>query len=101
LALPSELGLITGQEATVEIGGAGSAGYLWSLEVGEDSGAIDASVGPKQPLPPSRSEPYGGSWPQVLVVRALKPGRATVHLELARPGQTPLIIHDIVIRVSE
>jgi hypothetical protein len=37
----------------------------------------------------------------VLVVRALKPGRATVHLELARPGQTPLIIHDIVIRVSE
>ena len=95
----TELELAVGGEDAIEIGGAGSVGYLWTREVVQGEDIVDASIRAGPPKP-SGTAPMGGSWPQELIVRGLRPGRAVVHLTLARPGQPPRLTWDITVTVS-
>ena len=99
MALPCDLTLSAGQEATVEIGGSGSAGYLWLLDVHGETGVVDAQIRPVDPEPPHRDGLFGGSASQELLVRGLRPGRVTAQLAQARPGQAPVSSFEIEVTV--
>jgi hypothetical protein len=87
LDLPSELTLSVGEEVTLPLAGAGAAGYQWTSEVEGDSGDIVVSIAT---IPPASGHvtggdpPAAGSHPVRLSIRAVRTGRAIVHLRLAR-----------------
>jgi hypothetical protein len=101
---PSELELVPGAEARIRLRGAGSAGYLWTWEIDGDSGAISVAVEAASPPPvPSPGVLRGGSVDQIVVVRGLRPGTASLRLVLARPvksSRPPLASHTIAVTVS-
>jgi predicted secreted protein len=84
--MASTFRLAPGEERTVPLAGAGSAGYAWTVQVTGTPGTVEAVVraAPRPPVAPG-ALPYGGSQPQELILRALRAGRAQVHLELSRP----------------
>lgn len=97
--------LAVGEEHTLPLAGAGSAGYAWTVQVTGTPGAIEASVraAPPPPIAPG-TLPYGGSQPQVLAVRGLRAGRAEIHLELSRPfgaARTPRASQDLIVIVAD
>jgi Chagasin family peptidase inhibitor I42 len=102
LDLPSKLVLTVGEKAAVRLVGHGSAGYLWTAQVGEPGGVVGVSLetAPAQPRP--SGELWGGSVDELLAIQALRSGSVTVHLELARPynpPRPPLAQHDIEVIV--
>lgn len=98
LAVPSELVLHVGQQQTVPITSAGSVGYVWTLTVTGDAGAIKATTGPEHPRRPGA--PAGGSLPQALFVSGVAPGHTVIRLELLRFGRPPpRESHDIEVTV--
>lgn len=97
--------LAVGEEHTLPLVGAGSAGYTWTVQVTGTPGAIEASV-QAAPRPPVAlgTLPYGGSQPQVLVLHGLRAGQAEVHLELSRPfgaSRTPRASQDLTVIVAD
>jgi hypothetical protein len=97
--------LAVGEEHTLPLAGAGSVGYAWTVEVAGTHGCVGVSIQatPRPPLA-AGALPYGGSQPQVLVLRGLRPGRAEVHLELSRqfgPPRTPRASHDLTVIVAD
>lgn len=95
--------LAAGQEHTLALAGAGSVGYVWTVQVTGTPGAVEASVraAPRPPVAPG-TVPQAGSHPQLLVVRALRAGRAEVHCELSRPlAAAPRAIRDLTVIVAD
>ena len=88
----------------VPLAGAGSAGYAWTVQVTGSPGTVEASVRATPRPPVARGAlPYGGSQPQVLVLRGLRAGRAEVHLELSRSFggvRTPRASQDLSVIVA-
>jgi hypothetical protein len=89
----------------VLLAGAGSAGYIWTVQVTGTPGAVKASV-QADPRPPvaAGTLPHGGSQPQVLVLHGLRAGQADVHLELSRPfgaSRTPRASQDLTVIVAD
>ena len=101
----SPVTLVVGEEHMVPLAGAGSAGYAWTVQVTGTPGAVEASVLAAPRPPVARGAlPYGGSQPQVLALRALRAGRAEVHLELSRPfggARTPRASQDLTVIVGD
>jgi len=104
LAPPDTVWLAVGEEHTMPLAGAGSAGYAWTVRITGTPGAVEASLraSPRPPVAPG-SVPYGGSQPQVLALRGLRAGQARVHLELSRPFGTvrpARASHDLTVIVT-
>jgi hypothetical protein len=101
----STLRLAPGEEHTTPLAGAGSVGYLWTVQVTGTRGTVEAVVRAvsRPPVAPG-TLPYGGSQPQELILRALRAGRAQVHLELSRPFgavRTPRESLDLTVIVAD
>ena len=64
-------------------------GYVWTLHVTGTEGVVAASIraAPRPACP--RAMPYGGSQPQLLVLRGLRAAAAQVRRELSRPVGPP------------
>lgn len=96
--------LAVGEEHTVPLAGAGSAGYAWTVQVTGTPGAVEASIQAAARPPVAQGTlPYGGSQPQVLVLHGLRAGQADVHVELSRPfgaSRTPRASQDLTVIVS-
>jgi len=98
--------LTAGEEASVPLAGGGSAGYTWSWTVEGDAEAVELSL---EAGPPSAArkavpldEPFGGSLNQLLVIKALRPGRALIHLGLGRsfgPPRPPRLAYDVAVYI--
>jgi predicted secreted protein len=86
----STVRLAVGEERTLPLAAAGSVGYAWTVRVSGTPGVVEASIR-SAPRPPARAGalPYGGSHPQLLVLRALRSGQAEVRCELGRPFGPP------------
>jgi hypothetical protein len=86
----STVRLTVGEEHTLPLVAAGSAGYAWTLHVTGTPGVVEASIrAAPRPPPVAGALPYGGSYPQLLVLRGLRAGRAEVRCELNRPFGAP------------
>ena len=82
-----EIVLKSGESHRLELGGLGSAGYMWSYEVaGEpDAVAVTIEAAAPPPTPAPGAPPRSFSAQNSLVITGLKPGSATVSLSLRRP----------------
>ncbi len=79
-----EVRLAPGQRFHLSLPGLGTAGYAWTAEVEGDRAALHVridQVPQEEPLRP------GASTSERVVVEALAPGRAIVHLRQARPWE--------------
>ena len=86
----STVRLAVGEEHALPLAAAGSAGYAWTARVSGMSGVVEASIrSAPRPAAVAGALPYGGSHPQLLVLRALRAGQAEVRCELARPFGAP------------
>ena len=100
----STVTLAVGEERTLPLAAAGAAGYAWTVDVTGTPGAVAASIraAPRSP-PAAGSLPYGGSHPQLLVLLALRAGRAEIRCELSRPFGAPQpsrARHDLTVIVT-
>ena len=94
--------LTVGEEHTLPLAGAGSVGYVWTLGITGTPGVVEASIqAAPRPPPVAGAIPYGGSHPQLLVLRGLRAGQAEVRCELARPFRPPRARQDVVVVVTE
>ncbi len=101
----SAIRLTVGEEQTLPLTAAGSVGYAWTLHVTGTPGVVEASIrdAPRQP-PAAGAVPYGGSHPQLLVLRGLRVGCAEIRCELNRPfgaPRPPRESKDLVVIVTE
>ena len=82
--------LRVGEQRRVPLGGPGSAGYGWDVDVAEAAGIVEVSLEPL-PLPPRPSPggppPASFSVQFELVIVALAPGAAEVRACLRRPWE--------------
>jgi hypothetical protein len=102
---PSELRLVSGQDARIRLGGAGSAGYQWTWSLDGDVDAITVAV---EAAPPAAAPPEdslsSGSLDQIIVVRGARKGFTRLHLSLVRsfqPNRPPLYHYSIDVTVGE
>jgi hypothetical protein len=100
---PSELHLRPGETSRIRLGGAGSAGYGWSWTIEGDAKCISVTLeaGPAS-TPVARGELHTTTRDQIIVVQAIHPGKATLHLKLARsfqPSRAPLAAYTVAITV--
>jgi hypothetical protein len=100
----STIRLAVGEEHTLPLAAAGSVGYAWTVRVSGTPGVVEASVqAAPRPLAVEGALPYGGSHPQLLVLRALRAGQAEVRCELGRPFGTqrpPRARQDLIVIVA-
>jgi hypothetical protein len=81
----SRVELAVGGQRTLPLSGLATAGYQWSGSVGgPDPTAVDLEL--RRGDAPAGAKP-GSSAPEEAVVRAIRPGRAVVRLELRRPWE--------------
>src|SRR5256714_8218425 len=81
-----EIALRSGESHRLELGGLGSAGYMWSYEVAGEPDAVAVTIeAAAPPAPPPGAPPRSFSAQNSLVITGLKPGHATVVLSLRRP----------------
>jgi predicted secreted protein len=107
LGQPTELTLLSGEQAFVPLAGAGSVGYAWSWEIAGDTDAVKIALESGGRAADSTgsaatSTPRGGSRPHALAIRGLHPGTATIHLSLSRsfePDRPPRESLTITVRV--
>ena|SRR5689334_14142629 len=77
------LKLRPGERAEVRLPGLGTAGYRWTARVEGDPDVVDVSV-VTAPAEEVAGQPPGVSVDEVATLEALRPGQATVYLELRR-----------------
>ncbi len=86
----TELTVETGAEVRVTLPGHGSSGRVWSYSVEGDSGAVavtrESGRAPDLP-PPGGLPPPSYTLDEIVIVRGVHAGTATLHLTLARPGE--------------
>jgi predicted secreted protein len=100
---PSDLHLQAGEDFRFPLGGAGSAGYLWTWTIGGDAQAVSVAVeAASAPPVPTPGVLHGGSVGRIVVLRALQPGEASLHFVLARPTKhsNPLASFTVKVTVS-
>ena len=101
----STVELAVGEERMLPLAAAGSVGYVWTLHVTGTEGVVAASIRAAPRLPPAPGAmPYGGSQPQLLVLRGLRAGRAQVRCELSRPvgpPRPPRAHQDLIVIVTD
>jgi hypothetical protein len=78
-----EIALKPGESYRLELGGLGSAGYMWGHEVAGGADVVAVTIETMAPpvAPPTRSF----STEHALLLKGLKPGSAAVVLSLRRP----------------
>jgi len=78
-----------GEEHCAVLGGLGSAGYVWEVEIDEAAGVIAVRPGLSSTVPPraNRSRLQTYSVEHTFIIDALKPGKAEVRFLLRRPWQ--------------
>lgn len=103
LELPSSLRLEAGDTWQTRLPGLGSAGYDWQVDLG-DTTVVEVDL---QGIEPERSARPGGlatyNVDQLLTLRAVRAGTATVSLRQLRPwekDESPLREHDISVVVE-
>jgi predicted secreted protein len=99
--IPTELELAAGEERSFELPGLGTAGYVWDHEVVGEGDIVEVhwTRGVSSPSPP---RPVGLSAPEVMTIRALRPG--TVELRLCQhrrwePPDLALAQRNLVVHV--
>ena len=101
---PSNLHLHPGDTPRFRIGGGGSAGYGWSWTLDGDAKCISVVIEPAPVgTPVARGELQTSSRDHILILHALHPGKATLHLKLARsfqPSRAPIAAYTTAITVS-
>lgn len=101
---PSELRLRSGDTSRLRLGGAGPAGYGWSWSFEGDAKCISVTLvsgSPAETVP--RGELQTSTRDQIIIVQALRPGKVTLHLKLARsfqPLRPPIAAYNIAITVT-
>ena len=81
-----EIALKPGESDRLELGGLGSAGYMWSYEVAGEPDAVAVTIeAAAPPAAPPGAPPRSFSARNSLVITGLKPGSATIILSLRRP----------------
>lgn len=83
---PSRVDLRVGEEKSFVCPNVGVSGYVWQAAVDREEGVISAVVR-RQPLVSNTPLPVGAANPQVLIIHALKRGKASVSVTLARPWE--------------
>jgi hypothetical protein len=101
---PSELRLRPGETSRFRVGGAGPAGYGWSWTIDGDAKCIsvDIETAPTD-TPVARGELQSSSRDHFILVRAVHPGKATLHLKLARsfqPSRPPMQAYTVAITIT-
>lgn len=98
----SELTIKAGAEVRITLPGRGSSGRMWSCTVEGDSNAVavtrESGRGPDL-SPPGGAPPSSYSVDEIIVVRGVHAGTATMRLSLARPGSAPTEQRSVVVRV--
>jgi predicted secreted protein len=77
--------LQTGEQRSLPLKGAATAGYRWLASVGGPEPDAISVVVRRGDLPPGA--PPGQSVPEAALITALKPGHALARLELRRPWE--------------
>jgi predicted secreted protein len=99
------LQLLPGREARLRLRGAGTAGYRWTWTIDGDAEAISVAVEAASPPPtPTPGVLHGGSVDQLIVVRGLHQGTASLRLVLARPVKSvsaPLASFTVAVTVGQ
>ncbi len=94
-AVPAALTLRVGQEHQIRLPSLGTAGYVWTAQATGDSVEVSHTRGSDSPASP------GASSDEIIVIRPLSPGSATVRLEQRRPWAVGDDPHDsATIRVT-
>ncbi len=90
MADATELTVKADGEARITLPGHGASGRVWSYAVEGDSGAIavtrESGRAPDLP-PPGGLPPPSYSLDEIVIVRGVHAGTATLRLTLARPGE--------------
>lgn len=99
---PSDLHLRTGDTSRYRIGGGGPAGYSWSWSLEGDAKCISVAI---QPTPAPATPPglHTSTRDHILILHALHPGHATLHLTLTRsfqPSRPPIAAYTVHISVA-
>jgi len=78
-AVPGALTLRVGQEHQIRLRSLGSAGYIWTAEADGPSVEVTHTRSPGGPAAP------GASTDEIIVIRPVSAGSATIRLEQRRP----------------
>jgi Chagasin family peptidase inhibitor I42 len=100
--LPPAINLYVGDGTEITLPSAAGSGNKWSVErvAGEDVAEVELRRGEAPVLEGNPPPTYGV--PEILTVRAVRPGRGTWRLRLARPWtpDEPVAEHDIEVAVT-
>lgn len=107
MEIATRVELTVGERWEVRLPGRGAAGYQWFCEMAGPPEVVDVAL--VQLPPPSAPKaggepPQGGSYDEVVQVRALRPGTVSLSLTQRRSwetGKAPLRQHSIQVVVEE
>jgi predicted secreted protein len=88
MEIPKRITLRVGDMNTVRLPGLGTAGYVWTHQVIENSALIQVSTG-HGALPQTgeaAQQIVGASVDELIYIRALRAGRSKIRLTQMRPG---------------
>ena len=100
---PGRVELAAGEVREIDLPGLGTAGYLWQHELDGDAAAVEVTWRHGPPPEGALSTAVGASAPEVVTIRALRPGKVHLRLEQRRPWETdaqPLASHDVEVHVA-
>jgi predicted secreted protein len=100
---PRRVDLAAGEVREIDLPGLGTAGYLWQHELDGDAAVVEVTWRRGPPPEGALSTAVGASAPEVVTIRALRPGMVHLRLEQRRPweaGAQPLHSHEVEVRVA-
>jgi predicted secreted protein len=98
--LPGRLALTVGEQREIELPSLSTAGYVWQHELEDGADALDVDW---RRAPLAAGRPVGESAPEVVVLRAKRPGRAHLRLLQRRPWERdvpPLHEHELELEIG-